>query len=92
MGYTLAPEQLSAWHLQLPVLRAALAESVPGTNSAHNPACGIVIDDNTGGEFLTVDARLITEGDRERVGVSEVLEFYDAISASSIGLFMFSRP
>ena len=23
-GYTLAPEQLSAWHLQLPVLRAAL--------------------------------------------------------------------
>lgn len=34
MGYTLAPEQLSAWHLQLPVLRAALAESVPGTNSA----------------------------------------------------------
>jgi hypothetical protein len=22
-GYTLAPEQLSAWHLQLPVLRAA---------------------------------------------------------------------
>jgi hypothetical protein len=33
-GYTLAPEQLSAWHLQLPVLRAALAESVPGTNSA----------------------------------------------------------
>ena len=36
---------------------------------AHNPACGIVIDDNTGGEFLTVDARVITEGDRERVGV-----------------------
>ena len=33
-GYTLAPEQLSAWHLQLPVLRAALAETVPGTNSA----------------------------------------------------------
>lgn len=33
-GYTLAPEQLSAWHLQLPVLRAALAESVPGTISA----------------------------------------------------------
>jgi len=59
---------------------------------AHNPAYGIVIDDNTGGEFLTVDARLITEGDRERVGVSEVLEFLDAISASSIGLFMFSRP
>ena len=25
-GYTLAPEQLSAWHLQLPVLRAALAD------------------------------------------------------------------
>ena len=24
-GYTLAPEQLSAWRLQLPVLRAALA-------------------------------------------------------------------
>jgi hypothetical protein len=32
-GYTLAPEQLSAWHLQLPVLRAALAESEPGTVS-----------------------------------------------------------
>ena len=30
-GYTLAPEQLSAWHLQLPLLRAALAERVPGT-------------------------------------------------------------
>jgi hypothetical protein len=88
MGYTLAPEQLSAWHLQLPVLRAALG----GRGAGDNPACGIVIDDNTGGEFLTVDARLITEGDRERVGVSEVLEFYDAISASSIGLFMFSRP
>ena len=25
-GYTLAPQQLSAWHLQLPVLRAALAD------------------------------------------------------------------
>ena len=25
-GYTLAPEQLSAWRLQLPVLRAALAD------------------------------------------------------------------
>ena len=33
-GYTLAPEQLSAWRLQLPVLRAALGESVPGTISA----------------------------------------------------------
>lgn len=33
-GYTLAPKQLSAWRLQLPVLRAALAEiakTVPGT-------------------------------------------------------------
>jgi hypothetical protein len=27
-GYTLAPEQLSAWRLQLPILRAALAEVV----------------------------------------------------------------
>ena len=43
---------------------------------AHNPAVSVVIDDNTGGEFLTVDARLITEGDRERVGVSEVFEFH----------------
>jgi len=25
-GYTLAPEQLSAWRLQLPVLRTALAD------------------------------------------------------------------
>ena len=25
-GYTLAPEQLSAWRLQLPILRAALAD------------------------------------------------------------------
>jgi hypothetical protein len=30
-GYTLAPEQLSAWHLQLPVLRAALAGLEKGT-------------------------------------------------------------
>jgi hypothetical protein len=29
-GYTLAPEQLSAWHLQLPVLRAALADLPAG--------------------------------------------------------------
>jgi hypothetical protein len=28
-GYTLAPEQLSAWRLQLPILRAVLAEVVP---------------------------------------------------------------
>jgi hypothetical protein len=28
-GYTLAPEQLSAWRLQLPILRAAIAEVVP---------------------------------------------------------------
>ncbi|MBU6223009.1 MAG: DUF2075 domain-containing protein [Planctomycetes bacterium] len=27
-GYTLAPEQLSAWHLQLPVLRVALEDQV----------------------------------------------------------------
>jgi hypothetical protein len=30
-GYTLAPEQLSAWRLQLPVLRAALADLEKGT-------------------------------------------------------------
>ena len=28
-GYTLAPEQLSAWRLQLPVLRAALESLDP---------------------------------------------------------------
>jgi hypothetical protein len=46
-GYTLAPEQLSAWHLQLPVLRAALADLPAGADAAGfdpatiNPAeCG----------------------------------------------------
>jgi hypothetical protein len=33
-GYTLAPEQLSAWHLQLPVLRAALADLPVGADAA----------------------------------------------------------
>jgi len=33
-GYTLAPEQLSAWHLQLPVLRAALADLPAGVEAA----------------------------------------------------------
>ena len=33
-GYTLAPEQLSAWHLQLPVLRAALADLPAGADAA----------------------------------------------------------
>ena len=30
-GYTLAPEQLSAWRLQLPVLREALSEKGAGS-------------------------------------------------------------
>jgi hypothetical protein len=30
-GYSLAPEQLSAWRLQLPVLRAALADHEKGS-------------------------------------------------------------
>ncbi|MGA0041200.1 MAG: hypothetical protein ACO3NZ_15250, partial [Pirellulales bacterium] len=29
MSHTLVPEQLSAWRLQLPILRAAIAEVVP---------------------------------------------------------------
>ena len=33
-GYTLAPEQLSAWRLQLPVLRAALADLVARAEAA----------------------------------------------------------
>jgi hypothetical protein len=41
-GYTLAPEQLSAWHLQLPVLRAVSAETVPGTISAAELVPGTV--------------------------------------------------
>jgi hypothetical protein len=37
-GYTLAPEQLSAWHLQLPVLRAALADLPAGADAAASTA------------------------------------------------------
>ena len=37
-GYTLAPEQLSAWRLQLPVLRAALATSATPESAAPAPA------------------------------------------------------
>jgi len=33
-GYTLAPEQLSAWHLQLPVLRAALGDLPAGVDAS----------------------------------------------------------
>ena len=33
-GYTLAPEQLSAWRLQLPVLRAAVADLAAGAAGA----------------------------------------------------------
>ncbi len=36
-GYTLAPEQLSAWRLQLPVLRAALATSATPESAAPAP-------------------------------------------------------
>ena len=37
-GYTLAPEQLSAWHLQVPVLRAALADLPAGVDAATSAA------------------------------------------------------
>ena len=33
-GYTLAPEQLSAWHLQLPMLRAAVTDLPAGVETA----------------------------------------------------------
>jgi hypothetical protein len=38
-GYTLAPEQLSAWRLQLPVLRAALAEQKGDSHHFRGPFC-----------------------------------------------------
>jgi len=34
-GYTLAPEQLSAWRLQLPVLRVALADEKGDSHEWH---------------------------------------------------------
>ncbi len=39
-GYTLAPEQQSAWRLQLPVLRAALEELVAPAKRCQPPFAG----------------------------------------------------
>jgi hypothetical protein len=38
-GYTLAPEQLSAWRLQLPVLRAALEKGTQLFSSETEKSC-----------------------------------------------------
>jgi hypothetical protein len=58
-GYTLAPEQLSAWHLQLPVLRAALADLPAGADAAA-PAPWIHLEFDIPRLSRRVDAVLVT--------------------------------
>ena len=58
-GYTLAPEQLSAWHLQLPVLRAALADLPAGADAAA-PAPWIHLEFDIPRLGRRVDAVLVT--------------------------------
>jgi len=57
-GYTLAPEQLSAWRLQLPVLRAALAEIPARFADSHSPWIHLEFDIPRLGR--RVDAVLVT--------------------------------
>jgi hypothetical protein len=59
-GYTLAPEQLSAWHLQLPVLRAALADLLAGVDAAA-PAPWIHVEFDIPRLGRRVDAVLVTQ-------------------------------
>ena len=56
-GYTLAPEQLSAWRLQLPVLRAALA-ALEGATATFTPWIHLEFDIPRLGR--RVDAVLVT--------------------------------
>ena len=56
-GYTLAPEQLSAWHLQLPVLRAALVDLPAGADA---PAPWIHLEFDIPRLGRRVDAVLVT--------------------------------
>jgi hypothetical protein len=58
-GYTLAPEQLSAWRLQLPVLRTALAD-LPG-RAFTNPAPWIHLEFDIPRLGRRVDAVLVTD-------------------------------
>ncbi len=62
-GYTLAPEQLSAWHLQLPVLRAALADLPAGVDVAASaaPAPWIHLEFDIPRLGRRVDAVLVTQ-------------------------------
>ena len=62
-GYTLAPEQLSAWHLQLPVLRAALADLPAGVDVAASaaPAPWIHLEFDIPRRGRRVDAVLVTQ-------------------------------
>jgi hypothetical protein len=57
-GYTLAPEQLSAWRLQLPGLRAALAELPARCADSHAPWIHLEFDIPRLGR--RVDAVLVT--------------------------------
>jgi hypothetical protein len=61
-GYTLAPEQLSAWRLQLPVLRAALADLVARAEAADPvaPAPWIHLEFDIPRLGRRVDAVLVT--------------------------------
>jgi hypothetical protein len=58
-GYTLAPEQLSAWRLQLPVLRTALADLPPRAVSNASPWIHLEFDIPRLGR--RVDAVLVTD-------------------------------
>jgi hypothetical protein len=58
-GYTLAPEQLSAWRLQLPVLRAALTD-LPA-HSATSPTPWIHLEFDIPRLGRRVDAVLVTD-------------------------------
>ena len=62
-GYTLAPEQLSSWHLQLPVLRAALADLPAGVDVAASaaPAPWIHLEFDIPRLGRRVDAVLVTQ-------------------------------
>ena len=86
-GYTLAPEQLSAWHLQLPVLRAALAD-LPAEADAAAPAPWIHLEFDIPRLGRRVDAVLVTQKCVIPIEFNVGAKKFERLSTSRPGTFV----